>query len=121
METEPKRKRRWFQFRLRTLMIVVTVFAIVGGWIGRDVRIVMKRLNLRRAITSDGGSISLGSESSILGHVWERSEVTWFRRLLGDDDVLGVQVPDGDRFDWEVEQSRELFPEVCRIHRTSDP
>jgi hypothetical protein len=27
----PNRKRRWFQFSLRTLMIVVTVFAVVCG------------------------------------------------------------------------------------------
>jgi hypothetical protein len=39
----PKRKRRWFQFRLRTLMIVVTLFCIAGGWLGNQVRIVWER------------------------------------------------------------------------------
>jgi hypothetical protein len=45
MQTEPpkadspKRKRRWFQFSLRTLMIVVTLVAVLCGtvtWIIRD-------------------------------------------------------------------------------------
>jgi hypothetical protein len=43
MQTEPskadspKHKRRWFQFRLRTLMIVVTIMAEVceGKWVPR--------------------------------------------------------------------------------------
>jgi hypothetical protein len=29
----PKRKRRWFQFSLRTLMIGVTLLAVLPGWL----------------------------------------------------------------------------------------
>ena len=40
----PKRKRRWFQFSLRTLLIVVTLFCvIVGGYVGWQKRIVNER------------------------------------------------------------------------------
>jgi hypothetical protein len=41
MQTEPpnadppKRKRRWFQFSLRSLMIGVTLLAVVCGYVGR--------------------------------------------------------------------------------------
>jgi hypothetical protein len=31
--SKPKRKRRWFQFRLRTLLLLVTVFAVLFGWV----------------------------------------------------------------------------------------
>jgi hypothetical protein len=49
METEPlkadppKRKRRWFQFRLRTLMIGVTLLAIPCGYVGWQAKIVRER------------------------------------------------------------------------------
>jgi hypothetical protein len=29
----PKRERRWFQFSLRTLMIGVTLLAVLPGWL----------------------------------------------------------------------------------------
>jgi hypothetical protein len=50
----PKRKRRWFQFSLRTLMIGVTVLA-VGCWIGVDrARLIRERDEaLRRAEITD--------------------------------------------------------------------
>jgi hypothetical protein len=34
----PKRKRRWFQFRLRTLLLLVTVFAVWFGWLAHQAR-----------------------------------------------------------------------------------
>jgi hypothetical protein len=35
MDAEPKRKRRWFQFSLRTLLVVVTAVAIVCALLSR--------------------------------------------------------------------------------------
>jgi hypothetical protein len=49
MQTEPpkadppKRKRRWFQFSLRTLMIGVALFGVFGGWFGNQVRATNRR------------------------------------------------------------------------------
>jgi hypothetical protein len=34
----PKRKRRWFQFSLRTLMIGVTIATFACAWLAREVR-----------------------------------------------------------------------------------
>ena len=39
----PKRKRRWFQFSLRTLMIVVTLLAVPLGYVGWQAKIVRER------------------------------------------------------------------------------
>ncbi len=49
MQTEPskaeppKRKRRWLQFSLRTLMIVVTLLAVPCAYVGWQTRIVIDR------------------------------------------------------------------------------
>ncbi len=43
MEIEPKRKRRWFQFSLRTLMIGVTLLAVACGYVGWEAKIVKER------------------------------------------------------------------------------
>jgi hypothetical protein len=37
METEPNRKRRWFQFSLRTLLIFTALVAIACGWLGSKI------------------------------------------------------------------------------------
>jgi hypothetical protein len=53
MQTEPpkadspNRKRRWFQFSLRSLMIVVAVLAVPCAYIGRQAMIVRQRKVLR--------------------------------------------------------------------------
>jgi hypothetical protein len=39
----PKRKRRWSQFSLRTLMLFVTLACVIAGWIGW--RLYIERLD----------------------------------------------------------------------------
>jgi hypothetical protein len=39
----PKRKRRWFQYSLRTLLIGVTLLAVVCGYVGWQAKIVRER------------------------------------------------------------------------------
>ena len=41
--TETKPKRRWFQFSLRTLFVVVTVF---GVWFGLEIRHIRQRADM---------------------------------------------------------------------------
>jgi hypothetical protein len=63
MQTEPlksdppKRKRRWFQFSLRTLMIVVTLLALPLGYVGWQARIVRDRKVVLSAIRDRGGHV----------------------------------------------------------------
>jgi hypothetical protein len=45
----PKRNRRRFQFRLRTLMIVVTLLAVPLGYVGWSAKIVRERIALRES------------------------------------------------------------------------
>ena len=48
----PKRKRRWFQFRLRTLMIGVTLLAVVCGYIAWQKKIVNERSSIIPAVVT---------------------------------------------------------------------
>jgi hypothetical protein len=46
----PKRKRRWFQFHVRTLMIGVTLLAVPMGYVGWHAKIVRERTRAFRLV-----------------------------------------------------------------------
>ena len=58
----PKRKRRWFQFSLRTLMIGVTLFCmVIGGYVGWQAKIIRERNAMAHRIESiDHGWVEIG-------------------------------------------------------------
>jgi hypothetical protein len=43
MDAEPKRKRRWFQFSLRTLLIGVTLLAVACGYVAKEAKTAWQR------------------------------------------------------------------------------
>ncbi len=96
----PKRKRRWYQFSLRTLMIVVRLFALLPcGYIGWNARIVRDR----RA--------AFKSSKPINWTPGDKSDLSWIRQILGDEvyDQIGFAKPvPAER----VEQLAALFPEA---------
>jgi hypothetical protein len=49
MEAEPKRKRRWFQFSLRSLLIGVTLLAVACWVIVDRTRLIREREEARQA------------------------------------------------------------------------
>ncbi len=96
MQTEPpradppKRKRRWFQFSLRTLLIVVTVFCVViGGYIASQANIVRARFAMRDEINHSGGAarVLIATEDNA-DHA-----VPWIRTLIGDRAVSFIALP----------------------------
>src|SRR5262245_2775297 len=78
--TDPKNRRRWFQFSLKGLLIFVTIFC---GWLGWQVHTVRSRLAWRHTIEERGGYCVLMNSS-------DGSQLPWFRRMLGDEDVGAV-------------------------------
>jgi hypothetical protein len=91
MQTEPSKThppkggpptlRRRFQFSLRTLMIVVTLFCVaVGGYGGWQAKIVMER----KAIIRDVG------DGITWGQNLDDSEIPLIRRWLGDHAFLAI-------------------------------
>lgn len=64
-------KRRWFQFRLRTLLVMVVVVAIPLGWIGYERRrIATRREGLKEAGFAWGG---------------QSPQPEWNQAVFGDD------------------------------------
>jgi hypothetical protein len=118
METEPlkadlpKRKRRWYQFSLRSLFIGVTLLAVPLGYVAWQAKIV----NERKALLSSG-------RLSLVGQVADETRrIPWLRARLGDVDCW-VIVLDDNTSDAEVERLRSLFAEadVRRLHDQEPP
>ena len=84
----PKRKRRRFQFRLRTLLIGVTLLAVPCGYVGWQAKIVRARINEVENRFSENLDLGL----CIDGYSYEIPGTPWFRRLLGDVTVYQIEV-----------------------------
>lgn len=85
----PKRKRRWFQFSLRTL-----------GYVGWQVRVVRERKAL-----SEVGAIA-GS-----GFYSDNSDLSWIRRTLGDHEYFHISLWHSAS-DQLMDKYRAAFPEA---------
>jgi hypothetical protein len=75
----PVAMNRRFQFRLRTLMIVVTLLAVLCAcvvYIESQAQIVKNRKALIVRIQSDYGHVSFSGDNE--------ATIPWVRRLLGD-------------------------------------
>jgi hypothetical protein len=137
MQTEPpnadppKRKRRWFQFSLRTLMIVVTLFCVVvGGYVGWQAKIVRERKATAREVTGLGGMMYSATRVTRFGPDAEFSmgdrffkppypSVSFLRRWLGDDWVVGIVLPRSTSAEME-KKVIAAFPEAVVRLRLSD-
>jgi hypothetical protein len=97
MADQPSPRRR-FQFRLRTLIIVVTLFCLVAGWLPQA-SIVWERKSLLK-------------KASVWGADDTDSGVPLVRRLFGDSGVGLVQL-DVSASDEELALYRAAFPEAC--------
>ena len=115
MQTEPpkadppKRKRRWFQFSLRTLMIVVVIVAIPCAWLGRKIERKRQEREAVAAIKKMGGLV--GYDYQMAGA--KPPGPDWLRNVLGENifsEVASVSYYFGKAnvTDTEAVQLREL-------------
>jgi hypothetical protein len=110
MQTEPpkaeppKRKRRWYQFSLRTLMIGVTLFCVVvGGYVGWQAKIVReRRVELSRVVDVRLVGIDGADKEGV---------IPWIRCALGDKRVGSIKMLVGTDAA-ELDRLRILFPEA---------
>ena len=104
MEENPRQpRRRWFQYRLRTLLIVMTVAAVPLGWWSYNAdrqRRAAETLERHGAIVSYGGDSSRfysnkKSELPVLLHWRYRVRSVSLDREPTDNDIAALQALDG--------------------------
>jgi hypothetical protein len=103
MADNPTAPRRRFQFRLRTLLIGVTLLTMPLGYIGWQARIVRQRrfeLDQNQHIVGTGTVLPNG-----------RDGLSWLRRALGDERVFEIDLETGTVAK-EVERVQQIFPEA---------
>ena len=53
----PKRKRRWFQFSLRSLLVTTFIVAVACGWLGKKIEQKRREREAVEAIVKLGGQV----------------------------------------------------------------
>src|SRR5262245_44856035 len=94
---------RLLQFRLRTLLLVLTA---VGLWLGWQVRQAERQRQAVAAIVDAGGEVEYDFAAAHGG--WCRPD--WLRRLLGDDYLYDVVAVTFDGQNMMLDQRRYDFP-----------
>ena len=111
----PKRKRRRFQFSLRSLLIGVALLAVACGYVGRQAEIVRERQAMLDRIDGIRGVYwtaetfrELIEKSTWHSQDWSPPRIPLIRRWLGDHAIVWIALP-------TLEQRREFgvaFPEA---------
>ncbi|HEY2148145.1 MAG TPA: hypothetical protein VGH32_09420, partial [Pirellulales bacterium] len=80
MSEPPKRKRRWFQFSLRTLIVSTIVIAAAAGWVGKRIEEKRAERVAVAAIAKLGGRVLYDFQKDGASR-----GPAWLRNILGDD------------------------------------
>jgi hypothetical protein len=96
MADQPSPRR--FQFRLRTLMIVVTRLAVPCAYVGWQAKIVRERTAFR-------------DDHCRFSWVGDYDEIPWLRRCLGDEPYEILAIPLDSSKDLR-DQAASLFPDA---------
>ena len=104
----PKRKRFWYQFSLRTLLIVVTLLGAAFGYVASQDQIIRKREALANEVWRES------PRGLVYGVQWIPSMdgIPWVRRWLGDKRYDLVILRDATASDDVMERYRQAFPEA---------
>ncbi len=81
-------KRRWYQYSLRTLLIIVTLFAVACSWFTVKMRQAKRQREAVEAFSKLGGTIAYDYQLDAFGHFMQGTKPpgpTWLRKFLGDD------------------------------------
>jgi hypothetical protein len=120
-QTSPRRR---FQFRLRMLMIVVTLLAVACGYVGWQAKVVRQRAEVLNWLQERGplkhvvyGTPGYDTEQDVHRR-WSVAindpDLPWLRRLLGDHWIMTIIHPTA-AVDDEIERVRKAFPEAQLI------
>lgn len=111
------------QFRLRTLMIVITLLAVACSYIGWQVRRIADRKATLDIIVHDGGGATILDTFQLdkVRKTWgAKDDVPLIRRWLGDVHVHLIAM--GEKSSWDdYRHVTELFPEAWVSPPSSAP
>jgi hypothetical protein len=104
--------RRRFQFRLRTLMIGVTIVAALCAYLSHERQVVQERQNF---IASHPRlpHIVYNAEPQFM------TEISWIRRWMSDRQYYAIAVGDSAS-DATLDRFKRLFPEAAVVRSPSD-
>jgi hypothetical protein len=108
MANQPSPRRR-FQFRLRTLMIGVTLLAIPCGYLGWQAKIIRERREAAARYQTIRGRESTFGPLHMLRI--QRPPAPWPLRWMGEEGYLTIIVRKGTPAD-EIARLKGLFPEA---------
>jgi hypothetical protein len=111
-ETLPPSRRRWFQFGLRTMFVVVTVFAV---WLAWELKAVRDRRDFLALIDA----VDLAESKPMFSVFLEDrpplsatpGTIPFWRLWLGDKPIEKIHLP----LNWsheQLEKTRSMFPEA---------
>ncbi len=100
---EANASKRLLRFRLRTLLVLVTLVAI---WLGWNVNQLRKRDQMLRYLTSQGAVIQKGGPTK----PWKSMPFAW--SLLGAEPVSAIQLPNHKFSDVDLPHIETWFPEA---------
>ena len=104
----PKRKRRWFQFSLRTLFAVVTATAVTCAYVAREAAVV----RARQAWAADVRTFVFFEHPREFAHGDHSQSPSLIRHWLGDETRKVVVVGTSDSIA-EKQFAATLFPEAA--------
>lgn len=88
-----RKRRRWFQFRLRTLLILVALCALLSAWVSGPLRRAHRQRMAVERLTELGAAVTYDYQEGDSA-VAEPPGPNWLRELLGVDcfaNVVGVE------------------------------
>jgi hypothetical protein len=108
-------KRRWCQFSLRTLFVVVTLICI---WLGNDLSRIVERRQIATWVAERGGTVVNGGDNVRYARddfsktaVKQPVQLSWRRRMLGDIPLTRIELPESTSTA-QAERAAKAFPEA---------
>jgi hypothetical protein len=98
---------RRFRFSLRTLLVVVALFAV---WMGYQMKEARERQHFVTTLQADK-DVDDFIKSQAYKNIKPKYEVSWVRKMFGDDSYGAIGVPHESSVSF-VKQTQELFPEA---------
>jgi hypothetical protein len=110
----PKRKRRWFQYSLRTLLIFTLICAIASAWLGRRIEQKRNERQAVEAIIKVFGTVTYDYQK-VKGA--KPPGPDWLRKLLGENFFSEVSEVEFQAFFFTGRQHLDASPDLQDFRR----